>query len=378
MSLSVCLLTRNEEKNLARAIGSVSGFADEVLVADTGSTDRTVAVAAAAHARVVQVGWNDDFAGARDAALRELSGDWVLWLNPDEEFVAGQEALRQCVERADVFGFYLRVQELSKPDQAEPPIETYQLRLFRRRADLHSVGRLHPRFEPSLEDLAVREGLRVEPSAVTLRRHAYLSQLTESKLRWVLRLLELELRDRPGQLHYLIEYGRTLLLVKDPRAHAVLSEAAEQVWAAREAPRPPLPDVQRLLEYLLTVGPEYSKSRLSRTEARELALRWYPQSPPLLWRIGEQAFRAGDYRQAAEILERLLHLSRTGMYDRSEPFDPRLLGESAVLNLGLCYARMGEADKAETCFLQLLGSTTVGDQAARELAAVQASRSLRR
>ena len=74
MALSVCFLTRNEEKNIARAVRSVAGVADEVIVADTGSADRTAPVAAEAGARVCQVPWDDDFAAGRNYALDQATG----------------------------------------------------------------------------------------------------------------------------------------------------------------------------------------------------------------------------------------------------------------------------------------------------------------
>src|SRR5207253_3105704 len=97
MPLSVCLLTRNEEKNIARAVRSVAEAADEVLVADTGSTDRTVEIARSLGARVLDYAWNDDFGAARDYAIAHAGHDWILWLNPDEELIPESlAALRDC------------------------------------------------------------------------------------------------------------------------------------------------------------------------------------------------------------------------------------------------------------------------------------------
>src|SRR5439155_11851876 len=127
---------------------------------------------------------------------------------------------------------------------------------------LRFVGRLHPHFATPLEELARRENQQIYRTDLLVRHVAYLSVLTEDKLRWATRLLELELQDRPGQLHYLIEYGRNLLRLNDPRGHAVLAEAADRVSAARDAPAAPTPTAASLLEYLLTVSPEQSRSRL--------------------------------------------------------------------------------------------------------------------
>src|SRR5260370_23892343 len=141
MSLSACLLTRNEENNLPRVLGSVVGLADEILVADTGSSDRTIQVASGLGAKICPVAWQDDFAAARDFAIGQASGDWILWLNPDEELLPPSvPEVRQCLTREDAFGYYLRVQDLPKADQLDSFTETAQLRLFRRHEAIRSVG----------------------------------------------------------------------------------------------------------------------------------------------------------------------------------------------------------------------------------------------
>src|SRR5215470_1067380 len=99
MSLSVCLLTRNQEEHLASALRSVAGVADQVLVVDTGSRDRTVAIATELGAEIHQFAWDDDFAAGRNFTLGRARGDWVLWLNADEELeAASRQPLRLCLE----------------------------------------------------------------------------------------------------------------------------------------------------------------------------------------------------------------------------------------------------------------------------------------
>jgi hypothetical protein len=372
MALSVCLLTRNEEANLPRVLASVAGLADEVVVADTGSTDRTREVAAQRGARVYSVGWQDDFAAGRNSALARATGDWVLWLNPDEEFLAdSRDQLRACLANQSAFGYLVRVQELTRAGPPDFVTETVQLRLFRRRPEVRFLGRLHPRFEPPLEDLARREGKQILASGLLIRHHAYLSVLTDDKLRWAARLLELELRDRPGQLHYLIEYGRTLLLLGDPKGHDVLAQAADQVWGARDNQTAPTPAAARLLEYLLTVSPAQSRSRLTREEALELARRWFPTTPPLLWAAAQFWFAREDYRRAAELLERLVQCGATGVYDRSAAFDSAIISEAAAMNLGSCYVRLGQPERAEHCLRPLLNHPAYQAQASQNLALVE-------
>jgi hypothetical protein len=369
MSLTVCLITRNEENKIARALLSVASVADEVIVADTGSTDGTVAAATELGAKVFDFAWQDDFAAAQNFALDQATGDWVLWLNPDEELPAASwPLLCACLAREDALAFFVVKQELGQAGREGAYAEVMDLRLFRRHPDLRYAGRTQPHLAVPAEEVARREGKKVYASAVVLRRHAYLSPLTEPKLRWATRLLELELKDRPGQLYYLIEYGRTLLLLHDPRGHAVLAEAAEQVAAAREAPAAPAANVPRLLEYLLTVSPELSQGRLGREEAGALARRWFPNSPPLLWLEAKQEFEKGHFLAAAGFLDTLLRLGRDGTYDKGLGFDPSIVGAGALMNLGVCYRRLLHLDQAEQCFRRLLDQEAYRAKAARQLA----------
>lgn len=348
MRLTACLLTRNEEQNIARALRSLAGVADQVVVVDTASTDQTAQRAARLGAEVHQFDWQDDFAAGRNFALQQSRGDWILWLQADEEMLPPKpDSLEQALGEESVFGYFVRVQNVLSADRPDVYSETMDLRLFRRRPDARFVGRLHPRFVDDFVETVRREGKQVRPSVLTLRSYAALAPRTEAKLRWTARLLELELQDRPGQLHYLIEYGRVLLILKDARGQDVLTEAAAQVSAARDAPRAPNHNVQVLLEYALTVAPELPG--LPRDQARALALRWFPDSPPLLYLNAEQAFDARDYRAAANLLERLVELGRTGAYDKSRRFDPGLIGAKALLNLAACYRQLGEPQKAEEC-----------------------------
>ena len=359
MSLSICLVTRDAADRLNNTLRSVADLGAEVIVADTGSTDGTVALAQAHGASVLNHPWHNDFAAAQNQALDAARGDWVFWLNPDETLQPyPPEQLAALLARPDVLAYAVRVQEVVHAAQPERCTETWQPRLFRRHAELRYVGRLHPHFIVPLETVAQRENRQIGLTDLVVRRHAYLSILTEDKLRWATRLLELELRDRPGQLHYLIEYGRNLLRLNDAQGHAVLAEAAELVLAASAAPVAPTPTVASLLEYLFSVSPQQSRSRLAPAQARELALRWFATSPPMLWQLAHRSFQAQDFRDAALLLERAIELGRTGTYDRSMAFDPSIMAEPAVLNLARCHVRLGELDRAEAWFSQLLGSPT--------------------
>ena len=85
--LSATLIVKDEQRSLAVALDSLHGVVDEVVVSDTGSTDRTVEIATAMGARVVHRPWTNDFAAARNHAHAEARGLWALYLDADERLV---------------------------------------------------------------------------------------------------------------------------------------------------------------------------------------------------------------------------------------------------------------------------------------------------
>jgi len=99
--LCTIILTKNEEKDIEAAIQNAWQCADEVLVVDSGSTDRTVELAEKKGARVAYRVWDNDFAAQRNFALDKTTADWVLYLDADER-LNGQLAKRICdIKAAD-------------------------------------------------------------------------------------------------------------------------------------------------------------------------------------------------------------------------------------------------------------------------------------
>ena len=84
MKISVVLLTRNEEENIERCLNSVSSFADEIVIFDENSEDKTRDIAKRFGARVYKVGHEDNFHINKKKALEKASGEWILQLDADE------------------------------------------------------------------------------------------------------------------------------------------------------------------------------------------------------------------------------------------------------------------------------------------------------
>lgn len=83
-TLSLCMIVKNEERHLARCLMSATPAVDEIIIVDTGSTDRTKDIARAFGAKVSDFAWTNDFSEARNISLSKATGDWILVLDADE------------------------------------------------------------------------------------------------------------------------------------------------------------------------------------------------------------------------------------------------------------------------------------------------------
>ncbi len=82
--LSLCMIVKNEEKNLEKALENCKIFADEIIIVDTGSTDKTKEVAFKFTDKVYDFVWVDDFSKARNFAFDKANNDYLMWLDGDD------------------------------------------------------------------------------------------------------------------------------------------------------------------------------------------------------------------------------------------------------------------------------------------------------
>jgi hypothetical protein len=122
-----------------------------------------------------------------------------------------------------------------------------------------------------------------------------------------------------------------------------------------------------LLEHALGTASAAPDFPLSPARAEALAAASFPHCVPLLWLRARRAAERGDHRSAAALLETVRELERSGAYDRTVSFDPRMLRESALLNLGVEYVQLGRVRDARSCFRALLHDPAFRDRATQNL-----------
>jgi glycosyltransferase involved in cell wall biosynthesis len=173
-TLSIAIITLNEADNLTRTLASV-GFADEIVVVDSGSTDRTVEIARTLGAKVFVEDWKG-FAAQKNSAIDKCSGAWVLSLDADEELTDElQQEIRTMLEAdaqttPQVDGYLLRLRHvfLGRWMRYGGYYPDLKLRLFRR---VTSSGPAHFTDRPVHESVAVAG--RVETMRNDFLHHGY-------------------------------------------------------------------------------------------------------------------------------------------------------------------------------------------------------------
>jgi len=171
-TLSVAIITLNEEKNIARTLSSVQ-FAEEIIVVDSGSTDRTIEIARSLSARVISEPWRG-FAAQKNFAIEQCQGTWVLSLDADEELTPELQTEIQALIRdtppADAYMLRRRNLFLNRWIRFGGYYPDPKLRLFRR----HAANFAPP---ARFTERPVHETVTVDGNIETLRNdlvhHAY-------------------------------------------------------------------------------------------------------------------------------------------------------------------------------------------------------------
>ena len=141
-TLSLCMIVKDEEKSLPTCLESVKDYVDEIIVVDTGSTDRTVEIAKKYNAKVYHHAWENSFSKARNYSLRYATCDWILIMDADEE-IEKKDAykLRDTIREDDVNLIYMPA--FSKQKGGTNSSVYLIERVFKNYLDFHYEGIVH-------------------------------------------------------------------------------------------------------------------------------------------------------------------------------------------------------------------------------------------
>ncbi|WP_372999324.1 glycosyltransferase [Lutispora sp.] len=137
-TISLCMIVKDEEKFLNQCLESVSGKVDEIIIVDTGSTDKTVEIAEKHGAVIKYFEWINDFAAARNYSIADAKSDYILILDADEYLDECADLQKELAHNKDFYRLVI------KNYQNEGRVVFHQnVRLFKSRIGLKYSGKLH-------------------------------------------------------------------------------------------------------------------------------------------------------------------------------------------------------------------------------------------
>ena len=173
LTLSLCMIVKDEEEMLPRCLEAVRPAVDEIVVVDTGSSDRTVEIAESFGARVIAQEWTGSFADARNVSFEVATGDWVMYLDADEVLVRDdRDQLRALTGRVWREAFYLFETNFTGELDEGSAVTHSTVRVFRNRHEYRFEGRVHQQIAQTLPAYLPE---RFEFTKVRIDHYGYLS-----------------------------------------------------------------------------------------------------------------------------------------------------------------------------------------------------------
>lgn len=172
MTLSVCMIVKDEEQTLARCLDCVLPFADEIVVVDTGSSDKTVDIAKSFTENVYHFEWCDDFSAARNFSFSKAACDYIMWIDADD--VITEENAVKIADLKSVEFDTAFIKYAASFDGGKPSFVYYRERIFRRLSRPKWEGEVHECVAPAgkiiYSDACIyHKKLKSNPAARNLR-----------------------------------------------------------------------------------------------------------------------------------------------------------------------------------------------------------------
>ncbi|HEX9653140.1 MAG TPA: glycosyltransferase [bacterium] len=208
-TVSLCMIVKNEEAYLEWCLKSVEDVVDEIVIVDTGSSDRTLEIARRFNAKIHHWRWADDFAAARNASLRHATGEWILHLDADERLLPESKAeLLRCLKDPGVTCYSVLID--SPAEQLKKGHISRAHRLFRNLSGIRYSGRIHEQISPSVAKLK----RKAEVSNIKFLHLGYAKNAEEmqQKSDRNFKLLKQQITDEPNHAYWRYLMAQNLIL----------------------------------------------------------------------------------------------------------------------------------------------------------------------
>ncbi|EHQ87537.1 glycosyltransferase [Desulfosporosinus youngiae] len=334
--ISLTMIVKNESFHLVSCLESVKNDVDEIVIVDTGSTDDTVNIAQRYTSKVYSFPWHNDFSAARNFAIEQASGDWILALDADEEVeYQDQNNLHTLLQREQDKEAFLLPLLNPVSDSTEEYNTFYVLRLFRNNESYRYVGKIHEQVSlPNQQNV----GLATSP---ILKHKSLPLKVRHQKRNRNLALLKKAAYEDPDNLflHYYLGV-EWLMLGKAGYALPFLKKAYNNLSDAHLLFRTPA------LKYLLLSLKELGQLDEALSLCLETSLQ-YPDFTDLFYLGGLLLEEKEEYYIALKWFDKAITCGTP----------PALLSHStgtesflAYYHLGFCYDRIGKIPEARNAY----------------------------
>jgi glycosyltransferase involved in cell wall biosynthesis/tetratricopeptide (TPR) repeat protein len=335
--VSLTMIVKNEEANLGPCLESIHHLVQEMVVVDTGSTDKTKEIATSFGAKVVDFPWVDSFAAARNVALEHATGDYAFWLDADDRVSPdNQEKLRNLfatLRHNELVGYAMKCCCLPDPQSKTSTIVDH-VRLFPLRPEIRWSYRVHEQILPAFRGT----GGGVRWSDVVIQHTGYVDiTLRRRKLERDLRLLEMENQEHPDDPFTLFNLGSVFLELNKPEAALPCLERSLDKSAVTDS-------IVRKLFALISSAHRALGNHQAALQVCIRGRQYYPMDVELLFREAVLRRQARDLLGAAKCLERLLAEPEEEHFGS---VDAELSGSRTRDLLGHVYLEMRQLDKAK-------------------------------
>lgn len=335
--ISQCMIVKDEEENIRRALSWGKNVMWEQIVVDTGSTDKTVDIARELGAKVFCFPWVNDFAAAKNYAIEQAEGDWIALLDADEYIVEGEiKKLVKAVQEAHrkgMDGLSTGWQQID--DEGQIFSSGTQVRFFRNSQDIRYRRRIHEQLE-SVSGKELRLGDFVAELSIFhtgyQRKAMEEKQLSQRNLSLILE----ELNDHPDDYEMMGYMGDEYLNGGDRKE-------AEK-WYRRSVNHMPseLPEYDqrsavtftRLLSILLETEGSFWKDG---QEIYEKGIKLFPKEADLDYIAGYYWAREGEFTRAVQYLEAAFQKLDTFGCNNKALLLAGNIGEAYELMVQCCY-----------------------------------------
>ncbi len=347
--ISLCMIVKNEEKNLARCLASAQPHVDEIVIVDTGSQDNTLAIAEQYGAKIDHFKWCDDFAAARNYSLTKVSGEWILHLDADEEMVVDNPGFRQqLLSKPEVLIYAVDRTDVNVPGDAF--LGGFHARLFRNLTGFRYVNRYHEQLQYQGDRPIAYSHLQ----GVKILHYGNSDDvaLREKTLTRDIPILE-AIRQQEGLSFWLLDclarnYLRTNQL---DNAQECYEEAFDRLLPHLMSGEKPegfywVPTLMHFMAGQALDRQDFETARL----LCQYGLAWCPNHLPLNYLAGHMLMDLGFPLGAIAYFERCLQLAQTNSFYSSEPFEQTLLTIDPACSIGCAQMELGDWKQAVSAF----------------------------